>query len=62
VRARHPAAGIRTPAAQAIRLLSLRRNVDEQGQSRISMEDYAIALVDELEKPKQERARFTIEY
>lgn len=32
------------------------------GQSHISMEDYAIALVDELEKPQHERARFTIGY
>src|SRR6266568_2049117 len=31
---------------------------DEKGQSRISMEDYAIALVDELEKPTHERAQF----
>jgi uncharacterized protein len=35
---------------------------DAQGQSRISLEDYAIALVDELEKPQHERARFTIGY
>ncbi len=35
---------------------------DAQGNSRISMEDYAIALVDELEKPAHERARFTIGY
>jgi len=35
---------------------------NEQGDSRISLEDYAIALVDELEKPKNERARFTIGY
>ena len=35
---------------------------DEKGNSRISMEDYAIALVDELENPKYERARFTIGY
>ncbi len=35
---------------------------DANGQSRISMEDYAIALVDELEKPKHERAQFTIGY
>ncbi len=35
---------------------------DEKGQSRISMEDYAIALVDELEKPTHERAQFTIGY
>lgn len=36
--------------------------VDENGQSRISLEDYAIALVDELEKPAHERKRFTIGY
>jgi putative NADH-flavin reductase len=35
---------------------------DSNGQSRISLEDYAIALVDELEKPAYERARFTIGY
>jgi uncharacterized protein len=35
---------------------------NEQGDSRISLEDYAIALVDELEKPQHERKRFTIGY
>jgi uncharacterized protein len=35
---------------------------NEQGDSRISLEDYAIALVDELETPKHERSRFTIGY
>lgn len=35
---------------------------DAQGQSRVSMEDYAIALVDELEKPAHIRQRFTIGY
>ena len=35
---------------------------DDQHNSRISMEDYAIALVDELEKPLHERERFTIGY
>lgn len=35
---------------------------DEKGDSRISLEDYAIALVDELEKPAHERGRFTIGY
>jgi uncharacterized protein len=35
---------------------------DAQGSSRISMEDYAIAMVDELEKPAHKRARFTIGY
>jgi hypothetical protein len=35
---------------------------DDKGQSRISLEDYAIALVDELEKPAHLRAQFTIGY
>lgn len=35
---------------------------NEQHDSRISLEDYAIALVDELESPQHERARFTIGY
>lgn len=35
---------------------------DSKGESRISLEDYAIALVDELEKPAHERSRFTIGY
>lgn len=32
------------------------------GKSRISMEDYAIALVDELERPQRRRQRFTVGY
>ena len=36
--------------------------VDSKGDSRISMEDYAMALVDELEKPAHEHMRFTIGY
>jgi putative NADH-flavin reductase len=35
---------------------------DASGNSRISMEDYAIATVDELEKPKHLGERFTIGY
>ena len=35
---------------------------DAQGKSRVSFEDYAVALVDELEKPAHERARFTVGY
>jgi len=35
---------------------------DDKGQSRISAEDYAVALVDELETPKHVRARFTAAY
>ena len=35
---------------------------DADGKSQISFEDYAVALVDELEKPAHERSRFTIGY
>lgn len=35
---------------------------NEQQESRISMEDYAIALVDELEQPRHRRQRFTVGY
>ncbi|WP_321908083.1 NAD(P)-dependent oxidoreductase [Burkholderia cepacia] len=35
---------------------------DAEGKSRVSFEDYAVALVDELEKPAHERSRFTIGY
>jgi len=35
---------------------------DENGNSRISMEDYAIALVDELEKPEHLCQRFSVGY
>jgi hypothetical protein len=35
---------------------------DDRGESRISMEDFAIAFVDELESPRHERRRFTIAY
>ncbi len=35
---------------------------DEKGDSRISMEDYAIALVDELEKPEHLCQRFSVGY
>lgn len=36
--------------------------VDGQGKSWISMEDFAIALVDELETPAHSRKRFTVGY
>jgi putative NADH-flavin reductase len=36
--------------------------VDENGESRISIEDYAIAMVDELESPRHSRRRFTVGY
>jgi uncharacterized protein len=39
------------------RLLSL-----PNGESKISMEDFAIAMIDELEKPQHVRERFTVGY
>ena len=35
---------------------------DEKGESRISAEDFAVALVDELESPKHVRQQFTLAY
>lgn len=35
---------------------------DERGDSTISIEDYAVALVDELERPTGDRARITVAY
>lgn len=36
--------------------------VDSEGQSKISVEDYAVAMIDELETPKHHQERFTIGY
>lgn len=36
--------------------------VDAQGKSRISVEDYAMAMIDEVEKPQHIRQRFTVGY
>jgi putative NADH-flavin reductase len=35
---------------------------DAKGESRISAEDYAVAMVDELEQPRHIRRRFTLGY
>lgn len=35
---------------------------DAKGESRISFADYAIAMVDEIEKPKHERGSFSVGY
>lgn len=35
---------------------------DSKNQSRISVEDYAVAMIDELEKPKHILQRFTVGY
>lgn len=36
--------------------------VDAEGRSAISMEDYAIAFADEIERPAHVRARFSVAY
>lgn len=36
--------------------------MDAQGESRISLADYAIAMLDELERPRHSRRRFTVAY
>ena len=35
---------------------------DSTGASRISLEDYAVAMIDELERPQHHRERFTVGY
>jgi putative NADH-flavin reductase len=35
---------------------------DATGKSRISLEDYAAAMVDEVERPAYIRQRFTVDY
>jgi putative NADH-flavin reductase len=36
--------------------------VDVQGRSAISMEDFAVAMLDEIERPRHVNARFTVGY
>ena len=36
--------------------------VDGKGESRISLEDYAMAMLDEAENPRHHRERFTVAY
>jgi uncharacterized protein len=36
--------------------------VDDRGESHISVEDYAMAMIDEIERPAHHRERFTIGY
>ena len=35
---------------------------DSEGKSHISYEDYAVALLDEIEQPAHSRQRFTVGY
>ncbi|MDQ8028204.1 MAG: NAD(P)-dependent oxidoreductase [Brevundimonas sp.] len=58
-----PAAVIEeTPRLGAFRTGTDQLIVDDKGESRIGFSDYAIAMIDELEKPKHSRARFTAAY
>jgi len=36
--------------------------VDATGHSNISVQDYAVAMIDELERPEHVRQRFTVGY
>ena len=36
--------------------------LDDDGRSRISMEDFAVAVLDEAENPRHSRARFSVAY
>jgi putative NADH-flavin reductase len=36
--------------------------LDAEGKSRISQEDYAVAMLDEIEAPRHRRQRFTVGY
>jgi hypothetical protein len=36
--------------------------VDATGKSEISVQDYAVAMIDELERPAHVRRRFTVGY
>ena len=57
-------AGMIEPGARTgkFRLGGTELVVDANGESRISAEDYAVALVDELEKPQHVRQQFTAAY
>lgn len=44
------------------RLGGTRLVANEHGESKISVEDYAVALVDELENPRHVRQQFTVAY
>ncbi|WP_310720647.1 NAD(P)-dependent oxidoreductase [Streptomyces lydicus] len=50
-------AGLRTLGDAAPRLIT-----DDGGVSRISTEDYAVAVLDEIEQPRHLGARFTVGY
>jgi len=36
--------------------------VDAKGECRVSVQDYAVAMIDELERPEHIRQRFCVAY
>ncbi len=63
----HELYGVLDPAARGLRVGAVGVGTrvtmkDKDGKSRISMEDFAIAAVDELEKPKHIKKRFCVDY
>jgi putative NADH-flavin reductase len=58
-----PAASIQPGARTAKFRLGLDHLIeDDKGESRISREDFAVAILDEIEKPRHLRKRFTAAY
>jgi uncharacterized protein len=52
---------VRTPTGK-FRLGNDQLLVDATGQSKISVQDYAVAMIDELERPAHVGRRFTAGY
>jgi putative NADH-flavin reductase len=50
------------PRTGKFRLEHDRLLIDTDGKSHISIADYAVAFIDELERPQHPRARFTVGY
>ena len=57
--------GVETVEGDVTDLVTVRRvsqSADAQGRFGISYEDYAVALVDEIDHPRHHRRRFTVGY
>ena len=60
-----PGQGVETVEGDVTDLATVRRvsqSADVQGRFGISYEDYAVALVDEIDHPRHHRQRFTVGY
>ncbi|MCS6302930.1 MAG: hypothetical protein H8K07_04615 [Nitrospira sp.] len=49
-------------ARRTLNLSQTRMLKDANGQSRISTQDYAVAMLDEVDQPAHVRQRFTVGY